>query len=326
MEKQEIDYDKLNKYNIKLINAEDYIELVEKLMNDGEVLHSIEVAKKLEEDILDEKTSFKNKKQYKQSKNKDDNNDHEELLSDYEIYENNKTIKSSKSDDDLIFHSLDNYKRINKRDPDRSSDGIDSWFNYEDNINSITMCGRTTLNCKMINLIAMFKETDLLQKSVDQFEFLNVCTKLSFCKWIAHTAIKMPLTIQNRDLVLVGVALFDRKEKLFIIAFKSPVEDEYEEFVPKKDDKHCRITMNFGFYIAKYLDEDHAELFTCFNVDPKISVPWFLINTFTKDVSYHLIKDFKTIIEKDNFSEIYSKRIEENKEDYDKIKIAIDIK
>ena len=83
--------------------------------------------------------------------------------------------------------------------------------------------------------------------------------------------------------------------------------------------------MNFGFYIAKYLDEDHAELFSCFNVDPKVSVPWFLINTFTKDVGYYMMSDFRKIAEKEDFGKKYADRISKFSKDYDKIKKAINL-
>jgi hypothetical protein len=298
-----------NPFNIKLTNSEDYTDLITSYMNEGLVLEAINVSKVLEELILDSKIKFKQNKESK---------------SEYELYETHPVILSIQEDEELIFKCLDNYKKMNKRDPDRSSNGIDSWFNYEDKLSSMTICGRVTLNVKMLNLIAMFKEIDLLQEQVDQFEFINLMEKITFTKWTAHCGIKMPMTFSNRDLVLIGVGLFDKKEQLFIIAFKS-LEQNKGKTVPQPDSKHCRIDMNFGFYIAKYLDENHSELFTCFNVDPKVSVPWFLINTFTKDVGYYMTSDFRKIAEKVGLEKIYEERINKFKEDYDKIKKAINI-
>lgn len=298
-----------NPFGINLVYSEDYTELITRLMNEGEVLQAINVSKVLEELILDSKIKFK------------ENTDNK---TEYELYESNPVIMSIQEDEELIFKCLDNYKKMNKRDPDRSSNGIDTWFNYEDKLSSMTICGRVTLNVRMLNLIAMFKEIDLLQEQVNQFEFLKVLEKITFTKWIAQCGIKMPITFTNRDLVLIGVGLFDIKEQLFIIAFKS-LEPNKGKTIPEPDNKHCRIDMNFGFYIAKYLDETHAELFTCFNVDPKVSVPWFLINTFTKDVGYYMMEDFRKIVEKDGFGKNYEERIKKFSEDYDKIKKAINI-
>ena len=132
----------------------------------------------------------------------------------------------------------------------------------------------------------------------------------------------MPITFTNREMVLLGVSLFEKNEKAFIIAFKSTNKDEYPD-TPECDSKHCRIDTHYGFYIAKYIDNDHVELFFAFNVDPKVSVPWFLLNTFIKDSGFYLMRDLRKIIERENFDSIYAPRIEKNKEDYDKIRRAI---
>jgi len=297
---------KANILKLEINKGEDAIILIEKLMDLGEVQLAIEVSKNLENAILDGELEFNSKGN----------------LSDYECYESNKTIISLLDDENLIYKCVDNYKIINKRDPDKSYDGIDTWFKYEDTLNSITICGRTTIMCNMFHLVAMFKEIDLLQESVGQFEFLRVIKELSFSKWIAHCGIKMPMTFSNRDMVLIGIALFDRVEKLFIISFKS-TKKEFYDFIPDCDNKHERIDMNFGFYIAKYIDDKTCELFTCFNVDPKVSVPWFILNSITKDVGYYMMSDLRKICQGKDFAKKYQERIDKNPEAYNKIKSAI---
>lgn len=297
---------KNNKYSININHAEDIIELSLRQMNDGEVLIAINTIKELEELIMDDLIHFKEKI--------DD--------SDFNTYQENEFVKRMLEDEKLIFKCLDVYKKINKRDPERSSNGIDTWYNYEEKLNSITICARTTLLCDTFNLIAMFQETDLLEKSISQFEFVNVIEKVTFSKWLALVGIKMPMTFTNRDVALIGVALFDRKEKLFIIVFRSTDKSEYN-LVPNCDDKHERIDMHFGFYIGKYLNETTCEIFSCFNVDPKVSVPWFILNQITKDVGYYMMADFKKIVEADDFSKKYEERINQKKDDYEKIRKAM---
>ena len=283
-----------NNFNLKPKDAEGVIELAHCYMGEGMVLEAIEQLKHLEELIMDGDLEFSKKL----------NNE----FTDMEIYQDNPDIQSLLRDEKLIFKCLDTYKSINKRDPDRSSEGIDTWFKYEDNTNAVTICGRVTLQVSIFHIIAMFRETDLLEQSVGQFEFLNVIKKISFSKWINQVGIEMPLTFTNREVVLLGLGLFYKKEKMFIIAFKSTNKNEYE-CCPDVDDKHCRIDMNYGFYIAKYLDDETCELFTCFNVDPKVDVPWFLINSFIKDIGYYMMNDFRKMVQDDKFSEKYSERI-----------------
>jgi len=297
---------KNNKYSITINYAEDVIELSLKQMNDGEVQIAINTIKDLEELIMDDLIKFKV----------------QVGDSDYNTYHENEYVKRMLEDEKLIFKCLDVYKKINKRDPERSSNGIDTWYNYEENINSITICARTTLLCDTFNLIAMFQETDLLEKSISQFEFVNVIEKVTFSKWLATVGIKMPLTFTNRDVALIGVALFDRKEKLFIIVFRSTDKSEYS-LVSDCDKNHERIDMHFGFYIGKYLNDTTCEIFSCFNVDPKVSAPWFILNQITKDVGYYMMSDFKKIVEAEDFSKKYEERINQKKDDYDKIKKAM---
>eukprot|EP00340_Litonotus_pictus_P004411 CAMPEP_0170520312 /NCGR_PEP_ID=MMETSP0209-20121228/5575_1 /TAXON_ID=665100 ORGANISM="Litonotus pictus, Strain P1" /NCGR_SAMPLE_ID=MMETSP0209 /ASSEMBLY_ACC=CAM_ASM_000301 /LENGTH=237 /DNA_ID=CAMNT_0010806525 /DNA_START=1 /DNA_END=710 /DNA_ORIENTATION=- len=221
-----------NPYNIKPEYAEDVIQIITEYQNEGLAQVAIETSKQLEDMILEGEMTFKARPE--------DNN-----ITDYDLYQDSKVIQNVLEDEKLIFKCIDTYKHIHKRDPEKSSDGIDTWFNYEDKLNSITICGRTTLNVKMLHLIAMFKEIDLLESAVDQFEFLHVVRKLSFAKWVAHVGIKMPFTFSNRDCVLLGNGLFDKHEKLFIIAFASTTKKSYD-FAPDVDKDHERIDMNFG--------------------------------------------------------------------------------
>jgi hypothetical protein len=299
-----------NPYDLEPKDAEGVIELADVYMSEGRVYEAIDQLKYLEELIMDGDLEFSKKE-----------NDE---FSDMEIYQDNPQIQSLLRDEKLIFKCTDTYKSINKRDPDRSSEGIDTWFKYEDNINAVTICGRVTLKVSIFHIIAMFREVDLLEKSVSQFEFLTTLSQISFSKWICQVGIKMPLTFSNRDTVLLGLGLFDKKEKMFIIAFKSTNKDEFDD-IPDVDKNHCRIDMNYGFYIAKYLDDETCELFTCFNVDPKVDVPWFMINAFTKDFGYYMMNDFRKMVSVDNFSETYSERIKKNQKDYDIIKRNLNV-
>ena len=299
-----------NPFNIFPKYGEDVEEICQCYLADGEVISGFECLKLLEELILDDEIGFKNK---------------DESISEIEYYQSKKSIQLLLKDDSMIFKCLDTYKHINKREPDRSSSGIDTWFEYEEKLNSITICGRTVMKTKLIDVIAMFYEVDILEKSVEQFEFMKTLKKLNFSRWLTHCGLKMPITFSNRDMVVIGVSLFEKKDKLFVISFRSATKDEYDE-VPSEIDKHCRITMNTGFYIGKYVDDDHVELFISFNVDPKVAVPWFLINTFTKDIGYYMMSDFRKMIEKNSEEEIYKERILKNKKDYDIIRKAIGMK
>ena len=150
-----------NEFNMKPKSAEDFIDLADRYMWEGDVMDGIAVIKILEELILDGEVEFKEKKGD---------------LSNLELYNENRRIQNLLKDGELIFKCIDTYKHICKREPDRSNEGVDNWFKYEEKINSITICGRTVLKTKMINIIAMFKEMDLLVESSNS-SFLNLFIK-----------------------------------------------------------------------------------------------------------------------------------------------------
>ena len=49
-------------------------------------------------------------------------------------------------------------------------DGIKTWFKYEEEIKSLTMCGETVFECDLFHLFAILSEIDLMQKFISQFE------------------------------------------------------------------------------------------------------------------------------------------------------------
>jgi hypothetical protein len=77
--------------------------------------------------------------------------------------------------------------------------------------------------------------------------------------------------------------------------------------------------MVFGFFNIKCIDEETIEVINCYNVNPKVSViPWFVLNTFLREISYYIMDDLKKQIENADFS-IYEERIKKNKNFYDEM-------
>jgi hypothetical protein len=303
------DDDKIEVPDLEFV--EDYYELAQKELKEEQLLRAIEVLKYAETKLIAEEIKFKNKTNDKKS--------------DYEAFSQEKFVRDLYSDNDLIYKCLDNYKQINKRSPDRSSDGIDNWFIKDDKLNSISICGRVTLNSTFLNMIAVFKEIDLLQKTIDSFEELTVVKVLSLTRWLARSKIKMPLTLTNRELYLMGFGIFLKKENMIFLPLYSPDEGEFKE-IEKETKDYVRIKMNLGFYCVKYLDDKHCELFSCFNVDPKVSmVPWFVINNVTKEFGYYLMRDFRKAAEDNSLVKEYAERIDKFKEFYDFIRKALNI-
>ena len=293
--------------------VEDYIEHATNLKNSDELLLAIEILKEAESKLLSEELKYKEIKE-------------EELP--YDLFISNPFVKSTYSDNDIIYKCLDNYKHLNKRDPDRSSDGIDTWFIKDDKLNSITICGRVTLNSTFMNMVAVFKEIDLLQKSIDSFEEIKVEKIISKTRWLASAKIKMPMFVTNREAYLEGFGIFLKQENMIMLPIFSPSDKELENHnIPKENKGYVRINMNIGFYCVKYLDENHCELFSCFNVDPKVSVvPTMVLNFITKEFGFYLMRDFRKAAEDSKLVVLYKERINMFQDFYDFIRNALDIR
>lgn len=204
--------------------------------------------------------------------------------------------------------------------PERSSNNIDSWFNYESDVSSITIGSKTTMKCNALKVIAILAEVDVMSKFVQRFESIEKYEEISYFRWIVRIRIKMPMTIDNREVVALGFGFVDPTDKTIYLPFRSINKDHYQ-FLKNPDEipEFKRIDMNFGFFHLKILDKDNVEVINCYNVDPKVPViPWMILNTFLKEISYYIMDDLKKQIEDADFS-LYQERIKNNKGFYDSL-------
>lgn len=279
-----------------------------------QLLKAIEILKLAEDQLLSGECEFIDK-----SKEIEDDA--------YSYFINLPFVKETYKDNDFIYHLLDNYKKMTKRDPDRSHDGIDTWFMNEEKVNSITISGRVTIACPFFHMLAVFKEIDLLQKTISSFEELKVIKEITKTRWLARARIKMPLTVSNREVYILGYGIFLTHENMVMIPIYTPDDNQFtKELIPEKSD-YTRIDMKFGYYCVKYIDETHCELFSCFNVDPKVSmIPWFVLNGFIKEFGYYFMRDFRKAAEDEKLIDLYKERIEKNKDFYNLIRNSLGIK
>lgn len=244
---------------------------------------------------------------------------------DYDLFTNEEIYKTLISDEKLIFKCSNHYKAISKREPDKTDNGIDCWYNFEDNLQTITVCGRTIMKASILKIAAVLKEFEVLSQNIKSFESVQVLKKFSPVRWYTHSKMKMTV-IEDRDSINLAFGMLNKKEKMLMIFLRSINEDEYEDY-PKADSKYTRIKMNFGYYFMKYIDENTTELFACFNTNPNVStVPTFIINNLSKDFTYDLVNDFKNAAESKENNEKYREKINLDKEFYDLFKQQIGLK
>jgi hypothetical protein len=245
--------------------------------------------------------------------NKDDE------VTDYEFFKSNILIQRIYDDSELFHRCWDAYKLMQTNKPDRSSNGVDTWFKFEEDVNTITIMARTIVKANIIKVLSILAEVDLMSKFVDKFEEIKKLEEFSFFRWLVRIRIKMPMTFSNREIVAVGFGTCLPDTKACILPFRSLINNYFRIEGPEEDPNYKRIDMNFGFFHIKYIDENTCELANCYNVDPKIPViPWFLLNTFIKELSYYIMNEIRQQIETAD-DKIYADRRDSNKEFYDHV-------
>jgi hypothetical protein len=239
-------------------------------------------------------------------------------MSDYEYFRENNLIKSIYDDKELIEKVKDQIKRMKDNPPERSYNNIESWFNYENDVSSITIGSKTIMNCDPLKIFAILAEVDVMNKFVQRFDSIEKLEELTLFRWIIRIRIKMPITIDNREVVCIGFGFVDPVDKTIFLPFRSINKDHYSHLsTPAEDQSFKRIEINYGFFHLKILGKDTVEVINCYNVDPKVPViPWMILNTFLKEISYYIMVDLKKQILDADFG-LYEERIKKNQHFYD---------
>lgn len=194
---------------------------------------------------------------------------------------------------------------------------VNSNFNLD--LNTITICGRTRINSNLLKIFAVLSEVDLMPKYISQFEEMSKLNEISPFRWLIQCKIKMPLTFSNRDLIVCGTGLINKEARSILLMFKS-VNSVLGEPVPEETSSHKRIELVYGFYHIQYEADDCYTVTNCLNVDPKIPmVPWFILNKCIKESTYYIIDGLRSQINNPKANEVYKERIKEKEEFYKKL-------
>lgn len=159
-----------------------------------------------------------------------------------------------------------------------------------------------------------------MSKFISRFDKISKMQEYSKFRWLVQIRLKMPVTVTNREIIAMGFGCVNSEDSTILMPFRS-VNKEHYEFIqlPQEEKNFLRIEILFGFFHIKYIDEENVEVINCYNVDPKVPfIPWFLLNSFIKEISYYVMSDLKKQIEEVDFA-VYEERIERNKEFYEHI-------
>lgn len=284
---------------------EEYYEQLSKLHKNDDYNEAIALVKEIESKIFEGELTSR------------DNRDEE--LTDYEVFKSYPLVHQIFDDDALFQKCFAALKEIDTKEPSANSNGIKSWFRYEEDVNTVTICARTLIKAPILKILAVISELDLLGQSVEKIESIERIQEYSLFRWLVKFRINMPPTVTNREVYAVGFGATLPEQNATIMPFKSVGKEYYGFKIPEETSEYKRIDFNYGFFYIKFIDEESCEVTNCYNVDPKVPlIPYFIINTFLKSLSYYVMNDIRTQIENVDY-EIYRERIENNTAFYGKI-------
>jgi len=286
-----------------LESLEERMQKIKDLFNDDYVLEAINLTKQTEKEI--------EQKTIKSTSNKDDGT----------FFRTDPFIMHVREDIMITDKCFECLNRINTTKENRSHNGVKTWFIEEPEMSTVTVCATTTINSNLLQLCSVLAEIEDMPKYIKRFHSLKKVCEVTPFRWMIKIRIKMPMFIDNREVVGAGFAIMNEESNSIILPFKSlnNQNDYFGTQVPAEEKSFKRIDMKFGYMHIIPKDENSCEVSVAFNVDPKVPlIPWIILNKFIKEASYYIMLDFKNQIEKLD-KETFLKKINEKKEFYTKV-------
>jgi len=213
------------------------------------------------------------------------------------------------------------FNKINTTREDRSYNGVKTWFIEEEEMKTVTVCAKTSINANLLELCSVLAEIEQMPQYITRFHSVKKICEVTPFRWMIAVKVKMPIFIDNRELVGAGFAIMLEDSNSIILPFKSVMNQPYymKTKVPAEERSWKRIDMKFGFMHIVPKDEKTCDISIAFNVDPKVPlIPWVILNKFMKEASYYMTLEFRNKLEKLD-KDTFLKKIYEKKDFYSKV-------
>eukprot|EP01104_Vermistella_antarctica_P007353 TRINITY_DN1817_c0_g1_i1.p1 TRINITY_DN1817_c0_g1~~TRINITY_DN1817_c0_g1_i1.p1 ORF type:complete len:599 (-),score=144.57 TRINITY_DN1817_c0_g1_i1:73-1869(-) len=212
----------------------------------------------------------------------------------------------------------------------RQADGITTLYKNETNtpVHSVKMKG--VVNCPTFNMAAVMYEADLYSNWIPMCVKSECLATMSKYRKIIYTYSKMPWPMSDREMLMVGfgVDLLEEENLIVITAWSTDetcrerdnIPDHIE--LPDPQSGTVRMTVHCSGIILRPVSTTQCEVFVMGNCDPKMSVPYSLLNYATKTLAH---KGFSMLSDKAiNLNAEYTRRIDANTDLYNEMKAKIE--
>jgi len=202
----------------------------------------------------------------------------------------------------------------------RSDLGVRTWFKQDANSPTLYIKVKGVIPQPAFAVLACLNEIDLYRTWIPTCTESDIRLNISDFKKMVHLRLDPPSPINwvvsPRELILYGYGVDMMEDNKLAAMAKSPTEEELklfeEEFgfkcAPERPETGVRMNCILAGILIEPVDATHTRVSVLSNTDPKVQVPYWLINTTSKKFA-HMI--FVYLREKSaNLDKVYLDRIE----------------
>lgn len=185
-------------------------------------------------------------------------------------------------------------------------------------VSTVTVAAKTLVKCNLLQLCSVLAEIELMPTYITRIHSMTKIKEVTPFRWMVGVKIKMPMFIDNREVVGAGFCILLEDSNSVICPYKSTMNQAkyMDTDVPEEDRNFKRIDLKFAYMHITPVDEKSCEVTCTFNLDPKVPlIPWFVLNRFMKEASYYIMLEFRNKLESLDM-ETFLKKINERKEFY----------
>ena len=163
----------------------------------------------------------------------------------------------------------------------------------------LAFCAKGTINIALVEMLAILRDVEGTKRWDKNSKVKKTIKNISDIEANTYSVSTMPWPVTDRDMILNNKLHLDLKNGYMLVDAHSVDHKDY----PVKDNK-VRANMGIARFKIKYINAQKSYVEMYIHVDPRGSIPSWLVNYVQKDLPYEYLKNLEdfaqTVDEKPN--------------------------